>query len=194
MYFQTLWLKHKIGIKLLSFALILMLAIGLMPMRAIANPMASSYSFIESRFILWDSSEKMLDNEFSIIMIDFNSSVNHSSSYEITINENVYNGSFNQFYRENITLNNTEFIYLLEVKINGNTTLRAEDIIIMSGVDGSTIHIGSQPFGITFSPSEWRAIEWSIFFALMLSGFLSIWLAYRVVKFKRIHGGVKEWK
>lgn len=186
--------QHK-GILVILLVVMGGLQVSVLSHYAVADDIATgSYTFITSRFILWDTTEKMIDPTFNINMVYINNSNNHTAYYEIKINDMEYNGSFEMFYTQNITLNNTENIMLFEVKINNITTISAEDINVIKGVNKRGISRSRQPFTINLSPFEWEAMEWNIFLSICTASLISIFIGYRLVLRYRKIRGVREVK
>lgn len=154
----------------------------------------NAYAIITSRFILWDSNEKLLDPHFSIHVFDFNTSVNHTSFYGILINENEYNNSFINHAKINFNMTGIEEIYKLTIAINNKTVMTALDIDIVGGVSENQVKQPYEPFTINLSPLEWSAKEWNIFLAIVGATILGMIFAYRRVKNYRKYRGVREWK
>ena len=69
-----------------------------------ASPNPIAHYNINSRFILWDNYEKMIDNNFQIEFYSFNQSSNFTSSYYIQINSEIRNGTFQYYHYENYIL------------------------------------------------------------------------------------------
>ena len=172
----------------------LMIASGLNSSRVVSQDILESpeaIAIISSRFMLWDISEKMLDPQFTINMFNLNQSVNSSVYYEITINNNMRNGTFYSNHTINYDINYTEIIFLMTIKLNNITTLEAENIRLIDGLDGTHISTSREPFFLSFTPWEWTAKERNIFFAVLISGLVSSLVSFRLVKRYRKYSGYK---
>lgn len=143
--------------------------------------------------MLWDNSEKMLDNNFQIHIFEFNNSVNNTNYYSVILDSNETTG----FFQDYITLNlstNKAIIFKLEVKVNNETILIANNIKILEGLSSSGIQDSHSPFLLSLSPWEWSNKEWNIVGAIVLSSILAMFIGYRVAKRYRTLHGVREVK
>jgi len=173
--------------------IIIMLVLGLNIFCIIANaenPNTSTHIFIESRFKLWDSNEKMIDENFQIHIVYTNISHNNTFSYYIQINNEIYNGTTNYYYFLDIHLNNGENINTLLIKINNETALHETNIKIIGGVSGSGIKRSIEPFTISLSPFQWNLAERNIFYSVIIGAIISIFFGFRIVKFYRAKNGI----
>ena len=150
-------------------------------------------TIISSRFMLWDSNEKLIDPQFSINMFNLNQSVNSTVYYEITINDNITIGTFNINHTINYDVSDTdtEIIFIMTVKLNNITSLEADNIIIIDGFNSSGISSNREPFLVSFTPWGWSAKEWNIFFAVIVGGLVSSLVSFRLVKRYRKYSGFK---
>lgn len=146
--------------------------------------------YIDSRLKLWDINEKMLDKNFNITIIYLNESNNNSFNYKITVNNLIYEGNSTLYHLQNFTITDTDIIFKFQVIINNITYLDESEIIITSGVNGSDIVNAGKPFTINLKPSEWNALEWNIFFALVFAGIIGMFITYRLIKRIRKKNGV----
>ena len=176
--------------------LVIMLSIGfnmVMVMGVAGQPIDSTHSFIfiESRFILWDEYEKMLDSNFIINIIYLNSTDNNTASYHVTVDGQEWSGTLQTNVSINVTVTQ-EVISLIEVKVNNETQLKVHGVIIMEGVSGSGIRRGRTLHFIEMLPTEWKAYQWNEFFAVSTGVLLAIVFGYRLMKrFRMKQGGVK---
>lgn len=187
-------MKYKMRIQnIFKYILVVMVITGMgigdtfFIVSALNSDIANSPSiFIDSRFKLWDSNEKMLDKNFNITIIYVNES---GFYYNIIINENNYSGMANLSYTNSFWLNETDIITLLEIQINNNTIFKENNIIITSGITQSVIDTGLSPFTINLKPSEWTQKEWNIFWSIFLGSILSFYIAFRIIKkYRKLHG------
>lgn len=187
-------MKRQQLIGVLSVALVLGSAfiVGLADGQTMESE-GTAKAFITSRFILWDTNEKMIDTDFYIDMIYFNSSDNHSANFEIILAENYYYGTFIYNRTMNFTLTDGT-VFNLEVNINNETVLSGQHIIVVSGVNEGGIRIGHDPFTINLLPSQWRELEWNIFFSSITAFIIGVPISYRLVKRYRRVKGVREVK
>lgn len=146
---------------------------------------------IESRFILWDDYEKMIDNEFSIHLYYINQSYNNTFTYSIIINYDLYEGINNTHHIQNISLSNNDVISYMEIKINNETLLKAYNIRIVSGVSSSGIKRSLSDFTISLSPFEWNAKERNIFYSVIVGALISLFLSFSIVKSYRMKYGIR---
>jgi hypothetical protein len=151
-------------------------------------------SIITARFILWDTQEKMIDNDFQIHLFTYNASSNYSSSYVIKINEQVMTGNFTFNTTVDISLTNTEIISLFQIYIDDVLIMQAENIIVIKGITGAGIKQSATAFLIELNPLEWSRQKWSIFWAMMTAFIFAIYPSYKIVKAYRRHRGVQEIK
>jgi hypothetical protein len=149
---------------------------------------------LTSRFILWDTNEKMIDPEFKIHIVYQNETYNNTGYYKITINQDTYNGTVNNFTTVHILLNNTEVINQLSVSINNHTVYTVNYIVVISGVSKSNVRRSVSEWLISLNPLEWRSKEWNIFFAVIVASFITVPLALRYAKVYRKRKGVVEVK
>ena len=146
---------------------------------------------IDSRFILWDANEKMIDSKFNITIIYFNASNNHSSNYDITVGGINTKGNFTISHTEFFNITNKESIDI-KILVDGKIILNAYSIILTSGVSESRINEAKEPFTLNLSPFEWTKMEWNIFYAIVLCSMFSLLISYRIVKkFKQTKGFIE---
>lgn len=148
------------------------------------------FIFIESRFRLWDSTEKMIDKNFTITMINLNSSMNNE--YKLSINNNITYGNFTGSIQ--IPIIATDSVINILIEINNKTEFMQTDIRIISGITAPGINQISQPWYIQLSPLEWGKKQWNIFFAIVLSAFICIYISYHIVMHYRNLSGTREIK
>ena len=150
-----------------------------------------NFIFIQSRFMLWDTYEKMMDNNFNITLINYeNSTMNNS--YEIYINKDIYYGNFTGFIILPFMRNESSISII--VKMNNDTKMIESNIRIVKGITPNAIdRIDTSPF-ITINPLEWGKRQWNIFFAVVFSALVSVLIAYLIVVRYRKFKGVMEIK
>lgn len=148
--------------------------------------------FIQSRFMLWDTYEKMIDSNFTITLVNTNlTSVNNS--YKILLNDLAYEGVFNQSVSVNFDLNASySKIHSMSLFVNDVKLAEFYDIVISRGINQNTINQGSALANlISMSPLEWSQAEWSVFFAVVCGGLFAVLIAYRLVTKYRTARGVR---
>lgn len=156
-----------------------------------AKPITISNFYIESRFILWDDNEKMIDNDFTIHLYYINESNNNTGFYKVIINNDIYNDTFNTYSFINIHMNNNDIINIFKIEINNETLLDIKNIQIISGIDGHGIKRTVSQYVISLSPFEWTAKERNIFLSFIVSTIISMVMAFRLLKYYRKKNGVK---
>lgn len=162
---------------------------------AIADNLDSDTKIIlSSRFILWDKNEKMIDNNFNINIIYYNITNNHTTNYDISVDELKYNGTFQYFISIPINLTNKEVINSIIVIVNNKTVFNINYIIIMRGITGNSVKRGISEFLISLNPFEWEAKEYNIFFGVIVASLISVFISLRTVKHYRKKKGVSEVK
>lgn len=185
-------LRNKPRLRLKSLALLtfflMVVSVSMIAPGVVAEPYTEATSFIQSRFILWDNTERMIDPAFSVILIN----PNGSAYYEIDIDGNITTGLVN--YSEVVDFDYTgqDIIYYLEVKIDNQTVLLAGEIVLLEGLSSSGVARPGSPFTISLAPWEWTEKEWNIVFSIILSSLLAMFIGYRIAKrYRKLHG-VKE--
>lgn len=158
------------------------------------NPETSTHFFIESRFKLWDSSEKMIGESFIIHLLYYNNSNNNTFSYYIQINNEIYNGTENYYLSQEIRLNNGDIINTLTIKINGETVLSESNIRVIGGVSSAGIKRSIESFTISLSPFLWTLKERNIAFSVLTSGIIGVLLGFPIIKIYRSKNGITEIK
>lgn len=177
--------------------IILMLVLGSNVFSIIAiseNPETSTHFFIESRFKLWDLNEKMIGESFVIHLLYYNNSNNNTFTYYIQINNDIYNGTDNYYYSQNIRFNNGDTISLLTIQINNETVFSVTDIKVVGGVSGAGIKRSIEAFTISLSPLLWTLKERNIAFSVLTSGIIGILLGFPLIKIYRSKNGITEIK
>lgn len=154
---------------------------------------AISSIFIDSRFKLWDSSEKILDGKFNITIFYFNKSVNNTAYYKIDLDNNISEGFFTDFIINQYSINES-MIHYIKIYINNKTVYYVNNIIITNGVTKSTIDYANNVWTINLNPSEWSKKERSIFYAVVLASLLSVLIAYRITSKNRKNRGITTYK
>ena len=162
---------------------------------AIADNLNSDTKIIlSSRFILWDETEKMIDNDFNINIFYYNEPNNHTAFYNIYVDELNYNGTFQYFTFISVNLTNKDIINSLIVKVNNETVFNENYIIIMTGITGNSVKRGIEEFLISLNPFEWEEMEYNIFFGVIIASLISVFISLRTVKYYRVKKGVREVK
>jgi hypothetical protein len=144
----------------------------------------------QSNATLWNSREKALDRNFTIhifIPLVLN---NSTHNYIIRVDNNYANGTMYNMHSQKYYLVNVSKIEIMEVILDNNSYLLATNIRIMAGVSQSHIDSGMSPFTINLLPSEWKAKEWRIFWAMICCALLCSFISYRLVKRYRKARGV----
>lgn len=146
---------------------------------------------IDSRFILWDTNEKMIDAKFNITIIYFNVSNNHSSNYDIIVDGISKKGNFTFSHTEFYNITTKQSINI-KIVVDEKIILDAYSISLTSGVSESRINQAKEPFTLNLSPFEWSKMEWNIFYAIVLCSMFSLLISYRIVKrYKQTKGFVE---
>lgn len=166
-----------------------MAGVGLTSCGAVAGT-PDPAAHISSRFMLWDSNEKMLDPAFMIIL----TSNDNNSSYQITINNDVYSGNFSYNEVVNFTYTEGEIMAVLKVEIDGQLLIDESNIMIYSNIDSGVISTGRSKYTVSLSPFEWTKKEWSIFWAVIAASIYSVFVSLRLVKRYKRYRGVIEVK
>lgn len=165
-----------------------MIVSGLIAPCVVAQSPPEAISFISSRFMLWDDSEKMLDGDFIVHIIEFNQTVNSTNFYKVILDGNERTGYFENYIELNYSIK-TDRILSLEVWLNNETLLKANNINILSGLSSSGISSSSSPFTINLAPWEWTSKEWNIVSSIVLSSLLAMFIGYRIAKrYRKLHG------
>lgn len=154
-----------------------------------ANPnIATSTIFIDSRFKLWDTNEKMLDAQFNITIVYFNSSSNNSAYYKIDVDNNISEGYFKNSTKKQYFINQT-MIHYLKIFINNKTVYETTNIIITNQISKSLIDYANNQWTINLSPFEWTQKERNIFSAAVIGALMCLLIAYRITtKYKKSKG------
>lgn len=155
-------------------------------------PSPDTIILIDSQFKLWNVREKSLDKNFTIHIWLPSALNNSTNNYIIRVDNNYTNGSFSNYMSKQYLLVNKTRIEVLEVYVNNQSCLIATGIRIMTGVSQSQIDAGQSPFTISLLPSEWKAKEWRIFFAIVVCAVLCSFISYRMVMRYRKARGVIE--
>ena len=169
------------------------LAIGLLVIGSFGSiasePITDTKILLTSRFILWDEEEKMIDNNFEIHILYFNYTNNNTGNYEITIDNEKFEGIVINYTSIPIYINNSDKINSIIIKVNNNTVYTVSNIYIIKGVSGKSVWKGISEFLISLNPFEWSAKEWNIFFSVVIASLISLPISLRFVKYyKKKHG------
>jgi hypothetical protein len=188
-------LKNRNHILILGTLLMIILAIGYNNLKSVAGQsIVDSQILITSRFILWDENEKMIDTKFNINIIYLNQINNNTAYYNITIDNDYYSGIVDKFISIPINASNKSNIGLIMIKVNNETVFTENNIQVLTGVSGKSVSRGLSEYLISLNPFEWRTKEFSIFYGLLVSFFLSIFFAYNLAKYYKKRKGVSEIK
>ena len=144
--------------------------------------------FFQSRFILWDSGEKMIDNDFNITFVTYNSNIH---KYLINIDEITYNGTYVNYTTVEITFNYSQ-INILTIDIDDIQVFSTTDIRVTSGVTRSRIDNFIEPHIIKFLPFELTKFEWNLVYSGIVGAILCLPTAYFVVKWYRKRRGAQK--
>ena len=144
--------------------------------------------FIQSRFILWDQHEKMIDDDFNITIITLD---NLTHNYNIRIDDINYNGSYNYSALIEIHYNHSSINQLIII-IDGNKSLEAYDIIVSDQMKGGIISDLIETIKIEFLPVELTRFEWNLVFSGIVGACICLPTAYYTVKYYRKYRGAKE--
>lgn len=154
---------------------------------------------IETRFMLWDSQEKILDTDFTIHIysnILLNDSIIHSNdsilhSYRITIDNDVQEGNFTFHESFNYSFSNNHRIMIFKIEIDNIVLVEENEILILGGISESGIRRSTSSFTISLSPFEWNNLERNIVLSVITASLFSILMGYRGLKYIRKKAGVK---
>ena len=146
--------------------------------------------FVQSRFILWDTTEKMIDKNFNITLISWNIT-NTYNNYSIQVGNMNYNGTFINHYILNITFNNS-IINVLKVTINEKICLYANNVRVVSGVSHAAITNLVETYKIEFLPFELTKFEWNLIWSGVVGVIICLPTAYFTVKYYRKYRGARE--
>jgi hypothetical protein len=149
---------------------------------------AQSYAIIQSRFMLWDSFEKSMDNTFNVVLFSWS---NQSYNYSVNIDMQWDNGSFYQFKVLNYTYKNITRLGVIDITINNITVLHATNIRLITGMTQHTIDEYTEPYRISFLPFELTKFEWNLVFSGIVAVLICLPLAYYTVKYYRKHRGAQ---
>lgn len=159
-----------------------------------ANPNTTiSTVFIDSRFKLWDETEKLLDENFNITIFYLNSSSNNTGYYKIDIDSQISEGIFTNYIKKEYLINET-FIHYLRIYVNNQTILEAYNIIITNQISKSLIDYANSQWTINLSPFEWTKKEQNVFFAGVIGAILCLVISYRITTKYKKSKGIKTYK
>lgn len=192
MFINGRWRVKTLCVRVVGLILIFGLLASVLGGRAIAQSDVSTKVILESRFILWDTNEKMIDPHFYINIFYYNWSDNSTAWYLVNVDGDVRVGAFQYETTLEYYLNNTEMISSISVMVNNKTVMTANTIFITEGITQAGIHRVTRPFTINLTPWEWNAMEWNIFYAIVTASLLSIIMAYRGVRYYRRKKGITE--
>ena len=157
---------------------------------AISQPLNDEmtvFIFIDSRFKLWDSNEKMLDNNFTVTILSID---NETHTYRISANNEIRTGNLtNLTYIHIEYFNITDSTLALHIEIDDKPIYTVSNIKLISDITASGISQIGKPFVISLSPFDWNKKQWNIFNSVIISALISVLLAYLfVLRFRKLHG------
>lgn len=177
--------------RIMVIFLMMVLGLNYFGFSTIAMPNTISHYNIKSRFILWDENEKMIDNNFTIELFYFNVSNNHTAFYKIQIDNLIYNDTFQVNKNIEIGLENNYNIQKFVIQIDNKTLLDENNIKVISGVTKNSVNRGVSQFTINLSPFQWTVKERNIFYSILTSSLLCIFISFRLLKYYRKKNGIK---
>jgi len=144
--------------------------------------------FFQSRFILWDPTEKMIDNDFNITLITYN---NDTHEYLIHLDDITYTGSYVNYTTIFITYNYSQ-INTLKILLDNELIFSTSDIRVTSGVTRDRIDNFIEPYLIKFLPFELTKFEWNLIYSGVVGAILCLPTAYFTVKWYRKRKGAQR--
>lgn len=170
------------------------LAIGLLVIGSFGSIASESNTdtkiLLTSRFILWDTNEKMIDPNFDIHILYFNYTNNNTANYEIIIDNEKWDGIVINYTTVHIYINNSDKINSIIININNNTVYTVNDIVVITGLSGNNVFRAVSEFLISLNPFEWSSKEWNIFFGVVIASLLTLPISLRFVKYYKKKFGV----
>ncbi len=186
---QSNWNSEKRISLIMAISLgIFMLAPGLVVSEVPDTLPNDTSIFFQSKFILWDQHEKMINKEFNITLITFN---NQSHVYSIILDDIVYNGTYVNYTTIEIMFNYSQINNLL-ILIDNILILEADDIRVISGVSRDSISNLVHTYKIEFLPFELTKFEWNLIYSGLVGVFICLPTAYFTVKWYRRYRGAQE--
>lgn len=144
--------------------------------------------FVQSRFILWEPNEKMIDDKFNITLISFTP---YNKSYIINIDNNEYKGNFINISTTEIFINNSKLILFLRIYVNESLIYEVSNIRVVSGISASGIS-QIEPYTIDLLPFELTKLEWNLIYSGIVAFILCLPTAYFLVKYYRKRQGARR--
>lgn len=172
----------------ISLGLILLILSGFVVSQVTPGVPSDTKIFIQSRFILWDIHEKMVDKNFNITFISYD---NQTHLYNIEIDDISYNGSYQYYTVVDISFNYTS-INKLEVFVDGNRSFEAYDIQVTQGLNRGVISNLIEIIKIEFLPFELTRFEWNLVTSGVIGAMICLPVSYFTVKYYRKYRGAKE--
>ena len=172
----------------ISVGVILLILSGFVVSQSTPGVPADTKIFIQSRFILWDTHEKMIDGDFNVTCISYD---NQTHSYTVNVDDLSYNGSYQYFTVIDVHFNYST-INILEVIIDGNRSFGAYDIQVTKGLNRGIISDLIETIKIEFLPFELTRFEWNLVISGVVGAIICLPVSYFTVKYYRKYRGAKE--
>ena len=83
-------------------------------------------------------------------------------------------------------------IEIMIIKIDNKTVVNEKNINVISGITSGEIRKGVSQFTINLSPLEWNSKQWNIFYSLIISSLISMFISYRGLKYYRKKNGIRK--
>ena len=190
--------NNKGSMKCLPWALVLTLLIIMGPMAVeIVHAQGTQgqdgqalHIFIESRFRLWDPTEKMMDKDFTISVFYFNETMNNTARIKILINgAPEYEVTFSNYTSFNYSYRGDSIS--LTIQLNNETVFNEPNIQIIAGITGHGLRTWKPTF-LEINPGDWKAYQWNEFYSIVFGVLISIYVGFRSIKtVRRKIGGRK---
>ena len=172
----------------ISLGIILLILSGFVVSQTSPGVPGDAKIFIQSRFLLWDAHEKMIDGEFNITFISYD---NQTHNYIIKLDEISYNGSYSYYTIVDIKYNYS-IINSFIVLVDGNRSFEAYDIQIVEGISRGFISNLIETIKIEFLPIELTRFEWNLVTSGIVGAVICLPVSYFTVKYYRKYRGAKE--
>ena len=172
----------------ISLGLILLILSGFVVSQTTPGVPGDTKIFIQSRFLLWDTHEKMIDGEFNVTFISYD---NQTHLYNININEISYNGSYSYYTVVDINFNYST-INTFIILVDGNRSFEAYDIQVTDGISRGFIANLIETIKIEFLPFELTRFEWNLVTSGVVGAMICLPVSYFTVKYYRKYRGAKE--
>ena len=145
-------------------------------------------TFFQSRYILWDSTEKIIDPDFNITLIAFD---NETHYYNIIIHNQIYIGNYTYYKLLNFTFNYSTMSEL-SIQIDNRSHIYATNIRVIGGVTAEKVLPHIEPFVIEFLPWELTQYEWDLFYSGVVAALIALPTVHFGVKYYRRRRGAVE--